>query len=539
MKSLSTFLRCLSVFVVFLLLLPHHDVSAQKLFYRSEFLGGVTAGGYAPSCYDGSGTGTITLYFPPSARILSASLFAGNHQSSSPLTVTLNGKSFVYDNTNAVTSGFYSTYGEPASVHVVDVISAIDPTRQLQVLTVSGQQSTPIDKYTDFYLLVCYDAPNTNLTRVSVFLNTLDFQEKMDYNDLPISFHSRKVGDLALGLYTGYLCDTVTDREDIYCNSSLLGKIQGPETNSGDCGGPFANFYYEKGKLHGLGDDYEDMSMSGQDALSNIGSLVVKDDAVLDLRFEHNPSTSLSDNSIWGVIVVDGDTNCISPKISLTPSDLTGTSGDTVEFEIRINDSVLGKRSLDLDISVNSDLLEYVSYLGSNSVIYTEGHLHIEGDPFITSPNGVIATLRFAVFLSKDSTTKLMLSNLRLEPADSLTTSCPASLHNAISTFSYQYDCGQRSISKYMQDLLPLRINSIYPNPASEYLTLDLFSRSAKDISITIFNAFGERLASERTALRAGDQKTNINIKSLPAGIYMIELHYGSYLLTTKVLKFE
>src|SRR5437868_10739945 len=108
--------RLLCTTVGILWILTFGDADAQQLYYSDEFIGGVTAGGYAPS-HNAGGTGFIQLFFPPNAIIRKAYLFGGDLHSLSSMAVTLNGKTFVLDNTNIVTPGFTSVYGSPAYVH--------------------------------------------------------------------------------------------------------------------------------------------------------------------------------------------------------------------------------------------------------------------------------------------------------------------------------------------------------------------------------------------------------------------------------------
>ena len=59
----------------------------------------------------------------------------------------------------------------------------------------------------------------------------------------------------------------------------------------------------------------------------------------------------------------------------------------------------------------------------------------------------------------------------------------------------------------------------VYPNPAADYLTVELNSNSSKT-AIKIFNTLGE-LEYSSTAAR---QKTNIDVSTLSHGIHIIEV---------------
>ncbi len=299
----------------------HESAKAQILYYQDSFFGGVTAGGYAP-VYNGAGTGTIQLHIPANATIRKAILFAGDYHSLTPLTVTLNGSQFTFNDLNAVTPGFNSIYNSPATVHAIDVSNAITPSQQTQTLTIPSQIASPAGRFTDFYILVTYQMPTTFKTRVSVFLNQLNFSGRLDYT-LPVSFHAQGKSPLGLAIYGGYICE-LSDGEDIRCNGNFLGTIYGPEPNSGICGGPFANFYYDNITLHGLGSDNEDLPMGKADALSDIRTLVKPLDNTLQLNTSGYLNSSNTSNSIWGVILVDGDLQC-NGLLAVKPSFLNFT----------------------------------------------------------------------------------------------------------------------------------------------------------------------------------------------------------------------
>ncbi len=379
------------VAIVFLLCFGEH-VQAQILYYQDSFFGGITAGGYAP-IYNGAGTGTIQLRIPANATIRKATLFAGDFHSLTPLTVTLNGQPFTFNASNVVTPTFFSIYGNPATVHAIDVLKSITPSQQAQTLTVPGQVSTN-GRYTDFYLLIAYELPTTFKTRVSVFLNAASFAGKMNFT-VPISFHAPGKKDLGLAIYGGYICNDA-DAEEVRCNNTYLGKIFGPEPNSGDCGGPFANFYYDNTFLHGLGSDKEDAPMGQADALSNIRSLVQPQDNFLQLEFDSYFNPNNKSNSIWGVVLVDGDIECegfllakptamnfISTTICSAKDSLKGfytnTGCDTLVIDqaLLVAGSEFNSSGLRTGILVPGDTIYYTIYLNPQTVGGKNGSLQI------------------------------------------------------------------------------------------------------------------------------------------------------------------
>jgi hypothetical protein len=65
-------------------------------------------------------------------------------------------------------------------------------------------------------------------------------------------------------------------------------------------------------------------------------------------------------------------------------------------------------------------------------------------------------------------------------------------------------------------------IFDIYPNPVKTQLTLSSsFIHSNEAVTISVMNALGEIMQQEKGKW---NNETHINIKSLPAGIYFIQL---------------
>jgi hypothetical protein len=623
---------------------PLKGIFAQQLYFYDEFSGGVTAGGYSPGTAK-AGIGAIQINVPVGATIRKALLLAGNHHNVNPVTVELNKVPFTFSiPTTVITRGFYSSYGSPATVHAIDVTKAIDQSKPGQILKVPFQ-TLSLANYSDFYLVVLYETTNLPKVRVSIFVDTLDFQATMNYT-LPISTHSKSTGDLSLGIIAGYMCDP-TDAEDITCNGKLLGTIWGPENNSGTCSGPYANFYYENALLHGLGDDNEDQQMQRVDALSNIRSLVNPGDKKLQLSCTHIPSSQGQvNNSIWGVVIVDGDTGCISravsvypdsidfgqaplctsfdtiitlyntgcaelqidsahlagagftisnvtfpiiippgdsskitisgvldtiggkitstatvniaahadntlaplvvkrsyiyPKtysISLQPSVIIAHTGDSIEFEIKTDADLSTAKTLDFDLTGNSDLLEFISSKGYNSLTYSNGHIHITGNPFITMMDGVINSIRFKVYLAKDSIAKLDISNLALDSNGTTIIPCIASIASISGAdFHYRFECGETTIGYYLgTGTLPKL--SIYPNPAVTALNIDFESPIESDLSISISNMLGEHVADQSYHILSGHFKTTLDIAPLHSGMYFITIHGANTLLVSEFMK--
>jgi hypothetical protein len=69
--------------------------------------------------------------------------------------------------------------------------------------------------------------------------------------------------------------------------------------------------------------------------------------------------------------------------------------------------------------------------------------------------------------------------------------------------------------------------SKIYPNPANENINVNLFANNSNKASIEIFSISGTKVFSQNYSnLNNGENNININVKQLPAGMYIITLKY-------------
>jgi hypothetical protein len=278
------------------------NLFAQYKLYEDRYQGGVTAGGYSP----GTGTpgvGFFSIHIPPNSFVRKAYLLAGKQGPVNSVPVILNGNTIVFDSTTEYAS-FYSMYGGIASAHAVDITSIINATDTNYTLDFPGGNTS--DTYTDFYMYVAYMNEAMDVVNTAVFLNTSDFADS-------VLFHMNLVnpltaGDIGLSLGVGYMCDVSTDGEYIYVNGTYIGKIGGRDINNIDyCAGTMGSFYYDMDTLHALNDDVADLAMDSSDALSNIQTLVMVGDTIVDVLCIHDSIGTQEDNSIWFMTMAYSD----------------------------------------------------------------------------------------------------------------------------------------------------------------------------------------------------------------------------------------
>jgi hypothetical protein len=65
---------------------------------------------------------------------------------------------------------------------------------------------------------------------------------------------------------------------------------------------------------------------------------------------------------------------------------------------------------------------------------------------------------------------------------------------------------------------------NVYPNPARQFVTVDVSSEYAQGGEITLVNNAGQSIRTERLQLPAGNFKYSINTKDLPEGFYVVRV---------------
>jgi hypothetical protein len=207
-----------------------------------------------------------------------------------------------------------------------------------------------------------------------------------------------------------------------------------------------------------------------------------------------------------------------------------GTSGSIVRLAIigeqGLGTAGTGVHTLEATLSINEDLLHYISAEGPNTVTRNGSKIAITHpqELQVTASNS-LADLVYKVHLTKDSSTDISLSDLKLNGGDS--SPCAprilggGPLGNGEPAFSYTYRCGDRTIRKFLETgIPPLDIVSIHPNPASEEVTIEIASQSKEIVKVEIYNDAGDIVARyDRTVA-----SITLPIANLVEGSYTVRL---------------
>ena len=88
--------------------------------------------------------------------------------------------------------------------------------------------------------------------------------------------------------------------------------------------------------------------------------------------------------------------------------------------------------------------------------------------------------------------------------------------------------------------LSPFSIGTVlhlYPNPTTDQVYIKLGIKKAIGLTVSIVDQMGRHLSQETHTLGSGEQEISLNLKDLPAGIYLIQMSAEGEVLTRKVIK--
>jgi len=127
------------------------------------------------------------------------------------------------------------------------------------------------------------------------------------------------------------------------------------------------------------------------------------------------------------------------------------------------------------------------------------------------------------------------------------------SIESSSATFDYNFICGEKTVSDYMNGVLPLKIISLHPNPAGDEVTLSVvvaptFSRSGGAASqgeptesrlhyFTITDALGKQVFSDERNLPSGTNEIHLDTKKLSGGVYLIRINSANGSVSQSFIK--
>jgi photosystem II stability/assembly factor-like uncharacterized protein len=208
----------------------------------------------------------------------------------------------------------------------------------------------------------------------------------------------------------------------------------------------------------------------------------------------------------------------------LDPTPKSGGDLSSVSYDIKETAGKTftgaGIQQISFDLNYNTNLLTFdlakSSNLTGNGTTFT-----IIGSPEIRSDtNGVLASVGFIIYLTKDSVTPITMTTR----TDTTRSSCGIMTMGVggSATFDYNFLCGERSISGFMNGVLPLKIISLYPNPAQDIIELDVRSTQNQNATVRIFDALGIKYFSNGINMVTGLNTIFVPTQSLSNGAYLL-----------------
>jgi hypothetical protein len=177
-----------------------------------------------------------------------------------------------------------------------------------------------------------------------------------------------------------------------------------------------------------------------------------------------------------------------------------------------------GIDSLVFTLDYNTDLLDFdkvhsknVSFDGKNFIIH----------PISVDSNGVLASIAFLVYLTKDSTTQIIMTNA------SYTRSIPCGILSisgiGIAQFDYRFLCGERTIQNFMNGILPLKIGYIRPNPAQDEILVSIEGHPESLQQFSIYDVMGREVYTAMQKI-VSSEPIHIDIKNLSVGTFQLRV---------------
>ena len=75
------------------------------------------------------------------------------------------------------------------------------------------------------------------------------------------------------------------------------------------------------------------------------------------------------------------------------------------------------------------------------------------------------------------------------------------------------------------------------PNPTPSEMTINLDSKTAKNLGVTILDLSGRSVITEKWQIQVGENKRSINLGNLTQGVYMLQITDNQDIVSKKVIK--
>lgn len=104
------------------------------------------------------------------------------------------------------------------------------------------------------------------------------------------------------------------------------------------------------------------------------------------------------------------------------------------------------------------------------------------------------------------------------------------------SSDSVQISLRYNSPTAVNENAVALSSVDVFPNPASETATLKIASSKGGNATLTVYNALGAIVNNKQVLLTPGKNKIELNVESLPSGVYFANVKTGNTTITKKFI---
>ena len=98
--------------------------------------------------------------------------------------------------------------------------------------------------------------------------------------------------------------------------------------------------------------------------------------------------------------------------------------------------------------------------------------------------------------------------------------------------FSYNLD-GQNTIGLLEENVSEIRM---FPNPATDMVNISIELNDASNTSVSVINMVGQVVISNDFGMLNGSNRLELNVSSLPAGMYIVEINAGASSQTERLI---
>jgi hypothetical protein len=98
---------------------------------------------------------------------------------------------------------------------------------------------------------------------------------------------------------------------------------------------------------------------------------------------------------------------------------------------------------------------------------------------------------------------------------------------------SIKYNCYLAGVKDIQGEISSIHV---YPNPARETAKLQINSLNTYETNVMLYNSLGDLVITKPVSVKEGKNSINMDISSLPVGIYFISMKSGTGTLTKKLI---